>query len=149
MKAMKSLLMAAIAAAGLAAIDTQAAGGHWSGGHPAGHVSGGHWGGGHWGGYRWYGPRVGLYFGAPLLWSAWYWGYPYDYYGPRTVVVERYPDSYPAEAGVEGAPTTQLAPRLESAPPQAPAYRNYCESAKAYFPKVTKCPEGWRFDPAR
>ena len=35
------------------------------------------------------------------------------------------------------------------APTQAPAYMNYCESAKAYFPKVTTCPEGWKFVPTR
>jgi len=29
-------------------------------------------------------------------------------------------------------------------PQQGPLYMNYCESARAYFPKVTTCPEGWK-----
>ena len=149
MKAIKSLVVAALAAAGLAAgAEVQAAGpvhsgagsGHWNGG--------GHWRGGSWGGRYWY-PRVGFYVGAPLLWSAWYWGWPYDYYYyPRTVVydrvIERYPASYP-DGVME--PSAE-APRGPGAPMQAPAYRNYCDSAKAYYPKATSCPEGWKFIPA-
>ena len=146
MKAMKTLLVAAVAAAGLAATaDAQAdrVGRTWTGGH---NWSGGH----HWGGgYRshWYGPRFGFYVGAPILWSSWYWGYPYDYYYPRTVIyreVERYPASYP-EGYMEPAPQSTEVPRTEGAPTRAPAYMNYCESAKAYYPKVTQCPEGWKF----
>lgn len=157
MKAIRSLVVAALAVTGLATVaDVQAArsGGHtWSGVRPIGGTYGGNRG--HWGGYRghWYGPRFGLYVGAPLLWSSLYWGYPYDYYYPRTVIyrdaIERYPASYP-EGVMEPAPTTEIAPRMESAPRQGPLYMNYCESAKAYFPKVTSCPEGWRFvEPAR
>ena len=175
MKAIQSLVVAAIAATGLAtAADAQAdrgtwrsgghawngarpVGGHWSGVRPVGgHWSGGHWGGGHWGGYRshWYGPRYSFFIGAPLLWPAWYWGYPYDYYYPRTViyrdVVERYPASYPEDVMMEPEPTVELPPRTEGTPRQGPLYMNYCESAQAYFPKVTTCPEGWRFlTPAR
>jgi hypothetical protein len=144
MKAMKSLLVAALAAGALAATDAQAQSRHGGGGAHFG--GGGHWSGGHWRGGHWWGPRVGFFIGAPILWSSWYWGYPYDYYWPRTVIVER---SYPGEVAVQpGAATTEV-PRGEGAPAQAPAYRNYCESARAYYPKVTKCPEGWRFDPAR
>jgi hypothetical protein len=161
MKAIQSLVVAALATAGLAmAADAQAdrggrsgfsgahaGGGNWRGG-------GGHWrGGGHWGGYRgWYGPRVGLYIGAPLLWSSWYWGYPYDYYYPRAVVydrvIERYPASYPDGVMAPADETTEV-PRSEGAPAQGPTYMNYCESAKAYYPKVTSCPEGWKFLPSR
>jgi hypothetical protein len=191
MNAIKSLLVAALAAAGLAATaDAQAnpaarssGGGHWGGGHSGGgHSGGGHWGGGqsggghwggarsdgghwrgggrwsgggHWGGYRnnWYGPRVGLYIGAPILWSSWYWGYPYDYYYPRTViydrVIERYPATYPDGVMEPMEETTEVAPRSEGAPTQPPTYMNYCESAKAYYPKVTSCPDGWKFLPSR
>ena len=158
MKAIKSLLVAALAVTGLATVADAQAGprsGAWSGARPIG----GSWSGhrGHWGGHRghWHGARFGLYVGAPLLWSSWYWGYPYpySYYYPRTVVyhdvIERYPASYP-EGVMESAPTTEIAPRMEGAPRQGPLYMNYCESAKAYFPKVTSCPEGWRFvEPAR
>ena len=146
MKAIKSLVVAAVAAAGMAVVaDVQAAGPVRSGAH-GGNWSGGHWrGGGHWGGRYWY-PRVGFYLGAPLLWSAWYWGWPYDYYYPRTVVydrvIERYPAAYPD--GVMEPSTTEVAPS-RGAPTQGPLYMNYCESAKAYYPKVTSCPEGWKF----
>ena len=149
MKAIKSLVVAAaLAAAGVAMTADAQAAGTWHGGtHGAatGHWSGGgHWRGGGWGGRYWY-PRVGFYFGAPLLWSAWYWGWPYDYYYPRTVVydriIERYPAAYP-DGVME--PSTEVAPS-RGAPTQGPLYMNYCESAKAYYPKVASCAEGWKF----
>ena len=133
MKAIKTLLAATVAIAGLVATaDAEARG--WSGHH------GGHWGG-------WYGPRVGLYIGAPLLFGSYYWGHPwyYDsyYYGPRVV----YRDVGPEYVEVDREPVSREAPapRAEGAPTQAPAYMNYCASAKAYYPKVTTCPEGWKF----
>ena len=42
-------------------------------------------------------------------------------------------------------PATTEVPRGEGVPTQGPLYMNYCGSAKAYFPKVTTCPEGWKF----
>ena len=149
MKAIKSLVVAAVAAAGIAVVaDVQAAGPVRSGAH-GGNWSGGHWhGGGHWGGRYWY-PRVGFYLGAPLLWSAWYWGWPYDYYYyPRTVVYDRVIERYPADYGVMEPSTTEVAPS-RGAPTQGPLYMNYCDSARAYYPKVTSCPEGWKFQPAQ
>ena len=155
MKAINSLLAAAaLAVTGVAAtVDVQAAGsrGAGVGGHSPGHWSGGGHRGGHWGGgYRW-GPRFGFYLGAPVLFGAYAWGYPYDYYYPRTVIVdrvlERYPASYP-QGVMESAPTTEV-PMTPGAPTQGPAYMNYCDSAKAYYPKVTSCPEGWKFLPTR
>ena len=164
MKAIHSLfLAAALSTAGLAGVtDVQAArgastggghssGGHWSGG---GH-GGGHWSGGHWRG-RYWGAGWGFY-AAPLFLGSYYagypyWGYPYDYYYPRTVVVDgavnRYPQSYPEGVMMEPAPTTEV-PMTQGAPSQGPAYMNYCESAKAYYPKVSACPEGWKFLPTR
>jgi hypothetical protein len=179
MKTTKTLLVVALAAAALAAGAAQAqshsgrgssgvsaSGSHggasgsrhsgtWSGrgaavgGHYRG--GGGHWGGGgrYWGGSRYWGPSLGLYFGAPLLYGAYYWGSPYwdDYYYPRSTMVyrERVIEPYP-EGEVS---STEIAPRSPGAPTQAPTYRNYCDSAKAYYPKVTSCPEGWRFEPSR
>ena len=123
---------------------------HWSGGH-RGTWSGGHVGGRHWGGHHhhhFWGPRVswGLYFGLPLAWGpAYYWGWPYYYDYPRTIIyrdVERFPEG-------EIAPSTEVKPG-PGAPSQGPLYMNYCESAKAYYPKVTSCPEGWKFvEPTR
>jgi hypothetical protein len=121
----------------------------WSGTHRSGTWSGGHWSGGHhWVGHprhRWHG-GVSFYFGVPLFWPAYYWGWPYYYYDyPRTVIyreVERIPEG-------EIAPSTEVQP-APGAPAQGPLYMNYCESAKAYYPKVTSCPEGWKFvEPTR
>jgi hypothetical protein len=163
MKAIKSLVVAAIAAIGIAGITDAAAargassgaGSHVGGGHSGGHWSGGGHSGGHWnGGHRNFGYYGGRFYGGyypywgwawPLAWSAAYWPYyGYDYYYPRAYV-ERYPAPYP-DGVME--PSAE-APRSEGAPTQGPAYRNYCESAKAYYPKVASCAEGWKFIPAR
>ncbi len=150
MKATKTLMVAALAAAGLASTGMAQAqekhgyrggGGHYHGGHHR------HWGG------RYWGPSLGFAFGVPLgigLGSAWGWGYPYYYDGPRVVYrevvredpayigrIRHLPDPEPGRAA---AP-----PRAEGAPTSGPLYMNYCESSKAYYPKVTSCPEGWRF----
>ena len=154
MKAMRKVLVAALAAAGLATAGTVLAapqsgghsGGHWSGGH-SGHWSGGHWGGRHWGGHSYWRPGWGFYFGVPVI-AAWGWPYYYDYWYdyPRDTIVYREVERMPwPEAN---PPTTEVQP-APGAPSQGPAYMNYCESAKAYYPKVTQCPEGWRFLPAR
>jgi hypothetical protein len=156
MKSIVKLGVAALAVAGFAfAADAQAqTRGHGGGGH--GFSGGSHsgWsrgGGGFRGGYRggYWGPRFGLYVGAPLLIGGLGWPYYYGYggyydYPGRTVIyrdVERYPEYI--ESPGEVVPSME-APRSEGAPTQGPLYMNYCESAKAYFPKVTACPEGWR-----
>ena len=105
-------------------------------GYRGGHHHHGHWyGRGYWwpGYYAW---------GWPLFWGA-TWAWPrYDYYYyPRETVVYREVPAYPE--GQVLPPTTEV-PRTEGAPSRGPLYMNYCESAKAYFPKVTSCPEGWR-----
>lgn len=134
----KTLLAISVAALGLgAALDVQAQDKHgWRG-------QGGRPGHGH--GHRhWHGPRVGFYVGAPLLLGSYYWGDPWYWHGPRVVYREvvREPEGDEV-AGREPAPV--LEPRGEGAPGQGPLYMNYCESAKAYFPKVQSCPEGWKF----
>jgi hypothetical protein len=35
----------------------------------------------------------------------------------------------------------------QGSPERGPLYMNFCESANAYYPKVTSCPEGWKFQP--
>jgi hypothetical protein len=110
----------------------------------------GHWSGHrHWGGHRrWSGANWGLYFGAPVVFGAmWpYWGGYYGY--PHSTVIYResepYPQSFP-EGAIAPEPTTEV-PRGEGTPKQGPLYMNYCASARAYFPKVTSCPEGWRLE---
>lgn len=133
----KTLLVAAVAAAGLGAtLDVQAQEKHGWRGH-----------GRHWHGHHWHGPRVGFYIGAPLLWGSYYWGDPWYWHGPRTVYREviREPEIVEVERveRVEREPAP--APSAEEVPAKGPLYMNYCESAKAYFPKVTRCPEGWKF----
>lgn len=135
MKSIKALLAVAVAAgAMLAAADVQAQAKHGWSGH-----RGGYWGGG------WYGPRLGFYIGAPLLYGSYYWGRPYDSYydGPRVVYREVIRE--PEYVEVDREPASSEPSRGEGAPMQGPAYMNYCASAKAYYPKVASCPEGWKF----
>ena len=130
MKAIKTLVAATVAVAGLAVTaDAEARGWH---GH--------RWHGG------WHGPRVGLYIGAPLLFGSYYWGSPYYhgfYDGPRVVYREVIRE--PEYIEVDKEPAVREPARTEGAPTQGPAYMNYCASAKAYYPKVTTCPEAWKF----
>lgn len=164
MKTTGKVLVAALAAAGLAMAGQALAdggrhgggsghysgnhgGGNWRGGASVGHWrGGGHWGGGHWGGSRWYGPRVGFYFGVPVVlglgyWGSSYWGYPYDTVVYREVVRE--PEVI--ETVREPAPADFPPQAAQPAPGAGPLYMNYCESAREYYPKVARCPEGWKF----
>ena len=162
MKSLRILVVAALAAGGLALATDAAAdrhggghgsggysGGHWSGGHTGGHWSGGYGSGGHSGHY--WGPSWGFYLGVPLYWpSYYYWGAPYYY--PYSYSYPYYDDySYPTYREYEPAPMEESVPPSEVAPPgpgapsQGPLYMNYCASAKAYYPKVASCPEGWKF----
>jgi hypothetical protein len=128
-------------------------GGYSRGGYSHGGYShGGYSHGGHYGGYYrpYYGysywPAWSFYWGIPVL-SAAYWGYPYydNYYYPRAPVYGAAPNPAPYPEYYMGPPATTEVPQGEGTPSQGPLYMNYCESAKAYFPKVTACPEGWKF----
>ena len=136
-------LVAGLAASGTALAD-RGGGRGWHGaphgswqGHGHGH---GH---GHWHGGR---ARIGVFIGAPLVWSGFYarpyhWGYPYDYYPypywyPPGVAAPAWPQSY-VERGDSGADSTP-----------APAYWYYCAAPKGYYPYVKKCPGGWQRVPA-
>lgn len=142
MKPIKTLLAVAVAAAGLvAAADVQAQAKHgWRGGGDR------HWGGHrHWHGHgHFWGPRLGFYIGAPIVFGSYYWGSPFWYDEPRVIYREVIREPEYIEGEGEPAPASE-APRGEGAPTQGPLYMNYCASAKAYFPKVTSCPEGWKF----
>jgi hypothetical protein len=150
MKATKKLLATALAASAILVVaDVQAQSGakHGSGAHRGGgqHQGGYRHGGHHWRGHHhFWGPSWGWHFGVPLFWgAAWGWPYYYDYYDfPRDRVIYREVEAFP-EGTILPGPSTEV-PRGEGAPTRGPLYMNYCESAKAYFPKVTKCPEGWR-----
>jgi hypothetical protein len=162
MKATARLLVAALAAAGMAvSADALADRGSRGGGaHGVAKHGGGHYGGRHWGSYRgayvgrsywgghrshWYGPRLGFYFGAPVVLGLGYWGSPfYDY--PRETVVYREVIREPeSDAVVHEERRIEPAPRAEPAPTGGPLYMNYCESSREYYPKVARCPEGWKF----
>lgn len=156
---------ATIAKPGASVSGGRGGGGHYSGGGGGRYSGGGQYGGGRYGGYSggrhgaYYGGHPGGYrhghwhgglsfhYGVPI-WGPWYYGlysswpyydawYPSPYYGPAP-----YPYAV-ADAGPP-PPTTAVPPIAEGAPTQRPLYLNYCESAKAYYPKVTTCPEGWR-----
>ena len=131
-------------------------GGHWSGGtrtvnvHGGGHVyRGGPWYG-HRGGYygsRWYGPSWGFTFGVPVFWGP-YWGTWYDY--PRETVVYREVVAEPGTLeSIRELPdgTAEQAGTIAPPPAANPLSVNYCASAKAYFPTVRSCPEGWAVTP--
>ena len=85
----------------------------------------------------------------PLYWGAAYaWGYPY--YSGYPYYDWGYPNYYyydapPAYNQPAPMPEGTLVPPSEGAPSNGPLYMNYCDSAKAYYPKVTSCPEGWKF----
>lgn len=129
--------------------------GHWNGGTGwNGRGTYGRYYGGHrhyYGGY--WRPWFGFYaaapfvFGASYYYSAWdpyygYWGPRYGYaYDPRPYTVYE-ADPRPAQ---DLGPASQADPNAAGAPQQAPLYMNYCAAAKAYYPKVTTCPEGWEF----
>ncbi len=77
---------------------------------------------------------------------AYYWGpYPYWYYPPPPYVVYA-----PPPVVVREDPPVYL---QQPAPPPAPApapstssaegYWYYCQSAGAYYPNVSSCPEAW------
>jgi len=99
---------------------------------------------------------VGFYWGFPLWgWPYYGYGYGYPYYGYPYYGYPNYgPNYYAPDYGSgmvypsEEQPGTTTVVPGPGAPTQEPAYRNYCESANAYYPKVTSCPEGWRFEPA-
>ena len=84
--------------------------------------------------------RVGVFIGAPILFSPWYYYPPYPYYYhpayyyPPTVVVPASPPVY-----VEQSP-----PAPAAAPQRADPYWYYCPEARAYYPYVRQCAGGWQ-----
>ena len=60
-------------------------------------------------------------------------------------MVTRHPAAYPDGVMASMEQSTQV--QLGSA--HGRPRTNYCESAKAYYPKITSCPEGWKFLPSR
>lgn len=175
MNAMKPLLIGVISAFALsvalpseaASVQKPGSSGHWRGGG-GGHGSGGNWSGGHghwrghghYHGYRGYYPWWGFYAAAPFVFGAYYstWDPYWGYWGPRYYPHDRGYASYPRyfeddprETAMSRpgdrdlGPPSEINPAAPGAPAQGPLYLNYCASARAYYPKVTSCPEGWVF----
>ncbi len=111
------LAVVSVAALGLAVIVEEASAGGRSGGHSSSGSSRGAHHGSHFHG------RVFVGVGAPLFWGP----YPY-YYGPAYY----YP---PPPAYIEQGPAPAE---------QGSQYWYYCPSARAYYPYVDACPEGWQ-----
>lgn len=100
-----------------------------AGGRGHGHFRGHHH---HFHGHH--GPHVGFWFGSPFWWGPSvvyppypYYPYPpYPYYRERIVIVEE-PQVY-----------------VERPRPSDPSgWWYYCESERAYYPDVERCPEPW------
>jgi len=99
---------------------------------------------------RFYGPRVGIYVGAPLLAYSLYRPYypyyypPYPYYYPPVAVA---PPTYVEPPLAQSQPVPPPA-QLPREAPQAGAQPGnmwyYCDEAKAYYPYVKSCPAGWQ-----
>jgi hypothetical protein len=122
------------------------------------------------GGYRGHGgfggPRVGVYFGAPIV--PFYYGpryyfpppaYYYDYPpvvrvvpAPPVVYVERgdaqapAPDYVPAPSASQ--PQVQPAPSAQPQPAQGPEWF-FCKDSSTYYPYVRECASPWQRVPAQ
>jgi hypothetical protein len=83
-----------------------------------------------------YGPRVGVYFGAPYPWVP-----PPAYYYPPPVVYA------PPVVTVREAPTVYIEQDEVVAPAQQtfePGYWYYCQERQGYYPTVSSCPGAWQ-----
>ena len=97
-----------------------------------------------------YGPRVGIYVGAPLLAYSLYRPYYYapyyypPYYYPPVAVA---PPTYVEQPPMQSQPVPPPALLQNDAPQAAPQQGNmwyFCNEAKAYYPYVKTCPSGWQ-----
>ncbi len=97
----------------------------------------------YYGGHHFY-PRssfaLGVYLGAPRVYSPYYPYYPYPIYSPRVyapplapIVVTRPPTVY-----VEQPEVSLAAPTLEA------GFWYYCADSQAYYPYVKQCAGAWQ-----
>jgi len=89
-----------------------------------------HWHSGRWV-HEWHGGVLGWWWIVDGMWhpyAAPVYPYPAPYAPP--VIIER------------EAPPVVIIP--QPAVPQSGPYWYYCDSARGYYPYVTRCPEGWR-----
>ena len=97
------------------------------------HGHGGYYGRGY------YGPRVGVYFGAPYPWvpPPTYYYPPPVIYAPPVVTVREAPTVY-IEQDQVAAPVAQSRQTFEA------GYWYYCQERQGYYPKVDSCPGAWQ-----
>jgi hypothetical protein len=94
-------------------------------------------------GHGHYPPRVGFYFGSPLIGAPYPWFPPPAYYYPPSVV-------YPPVVTIREAPTVYieqdeaLAPPLPARQSFESGYWYYCHERSAYYPTVGSCPGPWQ-----
>ena len=123
------LAVVCVAALALAAIAEEAAAGGHSGGRSS---SGASRGASHSGSHFHHGShfhsRVFVGVGVPVFWGPYPYYYGPAYYGPAYY----YP---PPPAYIEQGPAPAE---------QGSQYWYYCPSARAYYPYVDACPEGWQ-----
>jgi hypothetical protein len=91
------------------------------------------------------GARVGVFIGAPVVVSPWwyhprpyyYGAYPYPYYGP---VVREEPTVY-----IEQNSPAPAAPAPQAqAPQQQQQYWYYCQDTNTYYPHAQTCASPWQ-----
>ncbi len=126
------LVLALLAACASLPAAAERGGGYGHGGYEGRGGGGGYGGGWGWG---WGGIGLGLGLGAaylanPYVYSP-YYGYPYGYASPATVVIDN---------------STPVSPQGTTVAPSAQGSGSwfYCDSAKGYYPYVAQCPEPWR-----
>jgi hypothetical protein len=139
---MHKILMFTLATAMMAAsLQAEAGGGH--GGYHGGY---GHGGYSH--------ARVGVYFGAPLVFAPWYYPSPY-YYSPPVVVRERVVVQEPLVFYDERGNPVPAQGQVAQAPAQAPAQTQapatsaaptwyYCADTQKYYPYAQTCASPWQ-----
>jgi hypothetical protein len=93
-------------------------------------------------GHYHHGPRVSFgFYGGPLWWGPGYWGPGYwgpgywAYSAPPVVVVPSEPRVYVERDDLPAAPAASTA---------TGQWWYWCQSAKAYYPYVSTCSEGWQ-----
>jgi hypothetical protein len=89
--------------------------------------------------------RVGVYIGAPLFISPWYYHPRPYYYDPyysyhRPVIVQEQPVVY-VEQGQGGAPE---APPPVANPQVQQQYWYFCQDTQTYYPHVQNCATPWQ-----
>jgi hypothetical protein len=89
-------------------------------------------------GHGYYGPRFGVYVGAPYPWFP----PPAYYYPPRViyapVVTVREPTVYIEQTEALDPPPVVAQPSFE------PGYWYYCHERGGYYPTVLSCPGTWQ-----